>query len=220
MSVKSIAVVPLATLLVIGSACSKTRKPPNNPYANAWYPPPVYTPPPPYTGPVYTNWVIPSATETPPTASVTPTASVAPTASTSPTVTPPAPTGTGTMVIGPTPPPTGPRVAGAEAVIDSASVVGTLKDPRPHIEKWQTPFLRCYALGLVNDVTMRGTVQLRLKVGTSGKITDAWKDAGGTVTYDVAACILERTLAEQFTAPSEPAILNVHVQLNPDHPRS
>lgn len=222
MSLKSIAaLVPLATLLVIGSACSKARRPPNNPYANAWYPPPVYTPPPPYTGPVYTNWVIPSATDsavpTAPVASTTPSATVAPTASATPTA---PPTGTGTMVIGPTPTPTGPRTPGAEAVIDSASVVGNLTDARLHIEKWQTPFLRCYALGLVNDPSMRGTVQLRLKVGTSGKITDAWKDAGGTVTYEVAACILERTLAEQFPAPKEPAIVNVHVQLNPDHPRT
>lgn len=219
-SLKSIAaLLPVATLLVIGSACSKARKPPNSPYPNAWYPPqPVYTPP--YTGPVYTNWVIPSATSSTATApSAVPTTSATPNA-TPTTSTPPMPTGVATAVIGPTPPSTGPRVPGAEAVIDSASVIGSLKDARPQIEKWQTPFLRCYALGLVNDPAMRGTVQLRLKVGTNGKVTDAWKDAGGTVTYEVAACILERTLAEQFTPPAEPATIQVHVLLNPDHPRN
>ncbi|MFO0617533.1 MAG: hypothetical protein U0414_33370 [Polyangiaceae bacterium] len=168
--------------------------------------------------PVYTNWTIPAPTTTVTSAAST-SATPAPSVTTSAAPTP-ASSGTGHGDH---------RAAGAAVrraarersggLIDSASVVGSLADARAHVEKWQTPFLRCYALGLVAEPTMRGTVTLKLKVGTSGKVTDAWKDAGGTVTFDVAACMVERTLAEQFTPPAEAATLNVHVVLNPDHPK-
>lgn len=222
--VKSVvAVVAGLSLLATGSACKsrKTAKPPtypNNGYVGPYYPPqPTYTPP--YTGPVYTSWTIPAPTTSvvasSSASSIAPTASVAPASSSAPP-----PTGPGVTIIDAPANATVARVPGPEAVIDKASVVGTLDDAKPHVEKWQTPFLRCYALGLVNEPAMRGTVQLKLKVGTNGRITDAWKDAGGTVTYDVAACMLERTLADQFTPPKEPATIQVHVLLNPDHPKS
>lgn len=213
------ALLPLAALVVAGSACSKSRKTsgppvyPYTPYTGPYYPAPTYTQTPPYTGPVYTSWTIPA-----PTASSTPsavaTASAAPSASSAPVT-----NGPGTVIIDAPANAAAARVPGPEAVIDRASVFGALDDAKGHVEKWQTPFLRCYALGLVNTPTMKGSVQLKLRVGTSGKITDAWKDAGGTVTFDVAACMLERTLADQFTSPREPATIEVHVLLNPDHPK-
>lgn len=101
--------------------------------------------------------------------------------------------------------------------LDGGSVAGgTVADASAVVGAMAPGFRRCYAAGLAEDPSMKGTVRVTAKIGVRGAVESTSATSTGTLSPGVVACIRSRVASATFSPPEGgAATLVVPVTLSP-----